>query len=152
MEGFKGGKIAPLSSGGAGFQTPKLSEVLTEKEAKEYREKFSGVLLTIFRYVDMGITNTNRDRATAYIWQDIDDEDLGVLVQVLVEGAKKSRIVATAVKQVSKAHTLLKVGAITAPKFMATVDHYKSHGGFALNLFGQQFSLFGSSQQPTLEE
>jgi hypothetical protein len=35
---------------------------------------------------------------------------------------------------------------------MATVDHYKSHGGFALNFFGQQLSLFGGGQAAQLEE
>lgn len=135
LDGFKGGKGA---AGGISFPTPQLGEVLTDKESKEYKEKMSAVLLTIFRYMDEGITATNAHKVRAQIWSDMDDDDLSVFVEVLIGGAKKSRIVATAVRQVAKAHNMLRIGIITGPRFMATVKHYQNNGGF---------SLFGNPRQ-----
>lgn len=142
LEGFKGGKAG---GGTLGFPTPQLGEVLTEKEAKEYRDKMSGVLLTIFRYMDEGISATNREKAKAKIWSDMDDDDVGVLVDVLIDGAKRSRIVATAVRQVTRSYNLLRVGIITGPRFMQTVQHYQKHGGFT-------FPFGGQAAQPIISE
>jgi hypothetical protein len=134
LEGFKGGAKSPLDS----FKAPQLSAVLNDKEAKEYKEKMVGTLHTIFRYIDVGITATNREKATAVIWSDIDDEDLTTLVEVIIDSGKRSRIVATAVKQAVRANNLLKVGVITAPRFMATIKHYSDHGGFVFPFFAGQ--------------
>jgi hypothetical protein len=95
-----------------------------------------GALHTIFKYVDHGITATNAEKATAVIWSDIDDEDLTVLVEVIVDSGKKSRIVATAVKQVVKANNMLRIGVITAPRFIQTAKFYSDHGGFVFPFFG----------------
>ena len=91
---------------------------------------------TIFRYMDEGITATNREKAKAVIWSDMDDDDIDVFVEVIIGSAKKSRIVATAVRQVSKSYAMLRLGIITGPRFMATVKHYQNHGGFVLPFFG----------------
>jgi hypothetical protein len=111
--------------------------VLTDKEVKEYKDKMNGVFVTIFRYMDEGITATNRNKARAKIWGDIYDDDISVLVEVMLGGAKKSRIVATAVRKVSNAHNLLRIGIITGPRFMQTVKFYQNNGGFVFP-FGQQ--------------
>lgn len=99
----------------------------------------SAVFLTIFQLMDKGITATNQERAIAVIWSDMDDEDIGVLVDVTIDGAKRSRIVATAVRQVSRAHNMLRVGLITGPRFLATVRHYSQHGGFVLPFGGGRY-------------
>lgn len=134
FQGFAGGKSSSFPK----FEGLQIQNVLTDKEGKEYAEKMNSVFRTIFRYTDSGITATNRDKAQAVIWSDIDDEDIGVLIEVTIGGAKKSRIVATAVRQVSKAHNLLRLGIITGPRFMQTVKFYSDHGGFVLPFGGNQ--------------
>lgn len=90
------------------------------------------VFLTVFRWMDYGITQTNKAKAVAVIWSDIDDSDILVLVEETIAAAKRSRIVATGVRQLSRAHRLLRLGIITGPRFMQTVKHYSNNGGFIL--------------------
>lgn len=90
------------------------------------------VFVTLFQYFDQTITYTNREQAKAVIWSDIDDEDIKILVSVVIDGGKRSRIVATAVRQVNRSYNLLRVGIITGPRFVETFQFYASHGGFTV--------------------
>lgn len=105
---------------------------LSEKEAKDLEPRIEGALKFAFRYMDKGITATNRERAEAEIWTDIDDEDIKIIAGHLVEMAKASRIIATAVRRVSNSYRLLQIGLITGPKFWASFRFYGEHGGFSL--------------------
>lgn len=105
---------------------------LSASEAKDLEPKVKGMLSFIFRYTDKGISVTNRERAKAEIWQDIDDEDLDIIATHLVDMAKASRVVATAVRKLSNSYRLLQIGLITTPRFIQTAQFYSQHGGFSL--------------------
>lgn len=114
----------------------KLGPVLTDKESKDLADKLKNAYLAIFKYVDLAITHTNAEKAPAAIWSMMDDDDLAVFVEVTINGAKKSRILATGVRKVVASYNLLRLGIITAPRFMETVQHYRAHGGFILPWMG----------------
>jgi hypothetical protein len=105
---------------------------LTQKEADELLPRVRGWLDFIFRQMDKFISATNRDRAEAEIWQEIDAEDIDIIANHLVDMAKASRIVATAVRRISNSFRMLQIGLITAPKFIQTAQFYSQHGGFTL--------------------
>lgn len=90
------------------------------------------VFLVLFKYADQFITMTNAEKAEAKIWSMIDDEDIAVLVSVVMDGAKQSKILATGVRKITKQYRLLRIGLITAPKLYETAAFYKLHGGFVL--------------------
>jgi hypothetical protein len=113
-------------------KTPVDTNPLSEKEGKELLPRMVEILQTVFRYVDMGITMTNAERAEAYIWRTIDPEDCKVIAELLIEAGKKNRVVATGVRRLAMSYKLLQVGIITVPRFIQTYQHYAQHGGFAL--------------------
>lgn len=105
---------------------------MTKKEADDLLPKVKGLIEFVFRYIDKGISISNRDQATAEIWSEIDEEDVGIIAGHLVDMAQASRFVATAVRRMSNSYRLLQIGLITTPRFIQTAQFYSAHGGFSL--------------------
>ena len=117
---------------------------LTQKEANELLPKMKDIIKAFGKYMDQGITQTNRERAEAKIWRTLDAEEIDVIATHLVEMAQGSKLVATAVRRVTNGWRLLQLGLITGPRFWQTVAFYREHGGFAL--FGGGIS--GRTEKP----
>ncbi len=92
----------------------------------------------VFKYMDKAITFTNKDQAEANIWRKIDVEEVGILAEVTMDGAKKSRILAAGVRKVTKQYKLFRVGLIAMPAIIETIRFYSQHGGFVLPAFGKK--------------
>lgn len=103
---------------------------LSAKEATDLLPKVRGMIDFLFRYLDKGLSLTNRESAEAEIWSEIDDEDMDIIAGHLVDMAQASRIIATAVRRMSNSYRLLQIGIITAPRFVQTAQFYGQHGGF----------------------
>lgn len=113
------------------LEIPKKGKPLSEKEAKELYPRTVRVFTLIFKYADEFISATNRDLAEAMIWRRIDEEDIEVIVELIMDGAKKVAIIAEGVRKINQAYRYLAVGAVTLPKFFETYKFYLKHGGFA---------------------
>lgn len=119
------------------FKPKAEQKALTEKESKELRPRMVLVLQTVFRYMDFGITATNKAHAEAYIWQTIDPNDCETIAGLLVESGKRSPIMAVAVRKLSLSYKYMQVGIITLPRFLQTYKFYMENGGFLMPGFGQ---------------
>lgn len=130
-QGVKLGKLKGVPSLPKGVPAAD-AHPLSEKETKDLRPKMITIVQTIFHYMDIAIGATNRQHVDAYIWQTIDPGDCEVIADLVLEGGKKSRIVATSVRRLSMSYRMLQVGIITLPRFIQTFQHYQKNGGFAL--------------------
>jgi hypothetical protein len=134
-------KIKALAQQATAIEPPKVrfswdSKPLTNKEGEEVLPKIRALLEFVFRHMDKGITVSNRNRAQAAIWSNIDGEDIDIIASHLVEMGKASKVVATAVRRMTNSYRLLQIGLITLPKFIQTYQFYAENGGFALGLKG----------------
>lgn len=130
-------KIKQLAAQAATVDAPKTrfqwdDKPLSNKEADELLPKVRGLLEFLFRHIDKGLSISNRNRAEAHVWSNIDEEDIDIIAGHLVEMAKGSKVVATAVRRMSASYRMLQIGLITFPKFVQTYQFYMANGGFAL--------------------
>lgn len=105
---------------------------LTEKESKDLEPKMVEIVKTVFRYFDLAISFTNRERAEANIWRGIDADDCAVIASLFIDVGKKNPAAALVVRKLSTSYRMLQVGIITLPRFVQTYQFYLAHGGFTL--------------------
>lgn len=105
---------------------------LTKTEADLLRPGLHKALKAYWRYSDEAITHTNRERAEARIWREIDDEDTATLVALLLTTSMRSVAAAQIVRGISGLWRYVEVGVILGPRFYQTVRFYAEHGGLAL--------------------
>lgn len=105
-------------------------DTLTKKESSELLPRVVESLRIVFKYTDQGINFTTKDEQArnVYIWGSIDDDELKIIAIALVEGGQRSKVVATAVRQVSRNYQKLQMGIILVPRFVMTVNHYIQNG------------------------
>ena len=109
-----------------------LRDVFSDKEAKDYLPKTMEALDSLFLNVDKFISFSNKEKAQAVIWSNMDESDLKLLAEIVIDGAKKSRILATATEKFVQSHKMLRAGFITFPRFYQTWLFYQEHSGFNL--------------------
>lgn len=85
--------------------------------------------------MDNLITLSNRKHVEAYIWQTIDDDDTGFLVDGILAIAQKNKAAAAAVRGIAQSSRLLRTGAILLPRFMQSVQFYANNGGLYIGGF-----------------
>jgi hypothetical protein len=100
----------------------------SEKEAEAYREQLQGALLDYFELLDKLMTATTRGHLSCTIWQSIDNEECGILVEWRLAKARTDARAATIVVAIVQAHQHLKVGIILGPRFLDTINFYVSNG------------------------
>lgn len=105
---------------------------LSVKEAKDLALPLAKTLQTIGGYVDEVITFTNGEQAEAKIWRKITLDEWQIIADMLIEDAKKSGIIATAIRGTVSAYQRLQAGLIIGPRLWETYQFYADHGGFKL--------------------
>ena len=109
-----------------------IAAVLTDKEVKDLKEQFTGVLQLIFEWQDDAISFTNKERAKAEIWSQIDHEDVGKIASAILSLSKRSAQLAVAVRGMVKSYEYMEAGVITSQKLFETFQFYRKHGGFSI--------------------
>lgn len=109
-----------------------IAAVLTDKEAKDLKEQFTGVLQLIFEWQDDAISFTNKERAKAEIWTQLDFEDVGKIASAILSLSKRSAQMAVAVRGMVKSYEYMEAGVITSQKLFETFQFYRKHGGFSI--------------------
>jgi hypothetical protein len=84
---------------------------------------------------DQVISFTNKAKAEAYIWQDIDDDDTAFLAEGILRMAMRHKAAAAAVRGIAQSSYMLRTGAILLPRFIQTVQFYATNGGLMLGGF-----------------
>jgi transcriptional regulator with XRE-family HTH domain len=102
---------------------------LSADEAKAIRQDLMDGLEAIERGTDTVISNTNKEKAPAVIWQSIDDEDNGFLADQLISMGMRYKPVAWAARGIAHSSRLLRAGMILFPRFWETVQFYADNGG-----------------------
>jgi hypothetical protein len=112
---------------------PSDASPLGVKEANEFYDLLKNdILPTVADWADWAISHTNRAQAPAVIWSDLEDDELDVLADAMISVARINPAAAQAVRGVVWAWKRVKVGIITVPRFLMTVDHYAENGGIYL--------------------
>lgn len=109
-----------------------IAAVLTDKEVKDLKEQFTGVLQLIFEWQDDAISFTNKERAKAEIWTQLDFEDVGKIASAILSLSKRSAQMAVAVRGMVKSYEYMEAGVITSQKLFETFQFYRKHGGFSI--------------------
>lgn len=87
-------------------------------------------LRTVWKQTDELITNTNKQKADAFIWQTIDDEDTTFLADCILGAGMRMPIAAYAVRKIAESWNYYRAGVILLPRFVSTWRFYAEHGGF----------------------
>lgn len=103
---------------------------LTAQEAGEMRASLIEALRTVWKNADDLITRTNRQKAEAWIWQSIDDEDTAFLADGILAAGMRMPVAAYAVRKISESWGYYRAGVILLPRFVQSVQFYGAHGGF----------------------
>lgn len=109
---------------------------LSGGEATSLREPMIDGFMRVWELADETISATNRQHADAVIWQTIDVEDTGTLVDALLSFGRSNPVAAQAVRGIATLFIQLEVGMILVPRFWRTWTFYAKHGGFAIMLPG----------------
>lgn len=109
-----------------------VARPLTDQEATSLKEKFKAALRDYFSYADEFLYATVKGHPRVEIWGDMDDEELAILADAWVAGAKRSAIIASSIRGAVQAHRNLKLGLILLPRFYKTFKLYADAGGFSV--------------------
>lgn len=132
------GKLPPLPKANAIVDTkPKEEPTLTQKEAKDLKDRLKEALRVFFKLTDKGIglTTKKEEARVVLIWSTIDNDELDVIVTTLLESGQKSKIIAQSVRNITYNYKKLEMGLILAPRFVLSVQHYL-HNGFKIPFGG----------------
>lgn len=132
------GKLPPLPKANVIVDTkPKEEPTLSQKEAKDLKERLKEALRVFFQLTDKGIglTTKKEEARVVLIWSSIDNDELDVIVTTLLESGQKSKIIAQSVRNITYNYKKLQMGLILAPRFVLSVQHYL-HNGFKLPFGG----------------
>lgn len=116
------------ANGGTGAGASPLSRA----EAGELRAGLVKFIQAMGEYADEGIEFSNKRRAKPEIWGNLDDEEAGLMADLLIARGLRSAMAAQTVRNMARAWQYFAVGAILLPRFKQTVRFYAENGGFAL--------------------
>lgn len=85
---------------------------------------------------DEFISNTNKNKAPARIWQTIDERQTSELVASLIGAGRQNPLVAATVRKLAETFNALQLGFILGPRFWRTYKFYLENGGFKIGFFG----------------
>jgi hypothetical protein len=105
--------------------------LLSKKESNDMKTQLVEALTTAFQYMDKGISFTTKNKADVMIWSSIDKSEIEIIAVTLLEGGMRSKVVATAVRKVTRDFRKLQLGIILVPRFIMTFTNYMENG-FAL--------------------
>lgn len=101
---------------------------LSAKQAEEIRQPLIDAMADYFKYADELMSGTNASGVEAMIFQTIDDEEIGILVDAWLTRAQEDPAVANAVVQAVNLHYKFKVGLILLPRFYKAFQFYVDNG------------------------
>lgn len=112
---------------------PTNRKPLDYSEAQEIGGLLSEAILPFCaEMADNLISRTNRDRAEAVIWYDLEEDEYLILADAMIGSGMQSGAAAQALRGMVWAWRRYQVGVITLPRMVKTVDHYAEHGGFVM--------------------
>jgi hypothetical protein len=109
-----------------------VRKAFTEAEAKAIKPMLVSAMMDYFSYADELLYATVKGHPRVEIWSSIDDEECGILADVLIARGKKSAAGAAQIQAMVDVHKNLKVGMILAPRFYQTFRLYMDNGGMSL--------------------
>lgn len=104
----------------------------TKKEADELYDELLETFQAYCETLDYLVSRTNRAHAECEVWQELEEDELGVFVDLAIYRAQKSARVAAAVRQMIATRLYLQAGMITLDRAAATFEFYKQNGGLLL--------------------
>lgn len=109
-----------------------VRKAFSEAEARVVKPMLVSAMLDYFSYADELLYATVKGHPRVEIWSTIDDEECGILADVLVARGKRSAAGAAQIQAMIDVHKNLKVGMILAPRFYQTFRVYMDSGGMSL--------------------
>lgn len=103
---------------------------MKKQEADSLRDALYETIGEMCEYADDMISNTNKARHKANIWSTISDDDLEMFADMMLQAAQRSGTVAQAVRGMVGVHQYVRIGRITIPRALATIEFYRISGGF----------------------
>ena len=114
------------------FNFVHLDEVIALAEVATEAKELAEALHQVTAAMDDIITYTNKERATALIWQRMTDAEYLLIAQWIVKAATKSKAVATAIHKVKVVSKQLQLFKMLGVKVTLTWIFYGLHGGVSL--------------------
>lgn len=111
----------------------KEQKTLTLKEVSELREPLIGALIDDFGYLDEGIHLWAMSDVKTPIWGDIDQDEAGILADIMLKRGQRSPKAAAAVRALVDSDIYLQVAAIIGPRAIRTYQTVKGSPRPALN-------------------
>jgi hypothetical protein len=129
--------LAPPPDTDKKAEYPVLGELyaLTDAEASSMLEPLTKGFMKFWEISDGIISNTNKNKAPARIWQTIDETQTRELVTSLLGAGRANPLVAATARKLAETFNALQVGFILGPRFWQTFQFYLKNGGFQIGLF-----------------
>jgi hypothetical protein len=105
-----------------------VRKAFSEAEARAMKPLLVSAMLDYFSYADELLYATVKGHPRVEIWSTIDDEECGILADVLIARGKKSAAGAAQIQAMVDVHKNLKVGMILAPRFYQSFRLYMDNG------------------------
>lgn len=116
-----------------GLQFLEDIEPLTRTEARNARERVAKSIRNWGKLLDEAMPLLSRTHADVNIWGNLDEHESQVLADWLIDLGKTRAVAAQVVRGLVRTYFLWEVGAITGPRFIASV-HYYLRNGFVVSL------------------
>ena len=124
------GARKPLSFFGVLLPNTGPAAVLSERELGKIRVALGNLLRTAFRYTDQGMSATNRKHAAATVWSDMDDAEIGILVEFIIQRGQVNKTAAQVARGLASLSDQTQVLMVLGPRLIQSVLFYRFNGGF----------------------